>query len=147
MTPEWMPDGMAGCGRRVVGHVDVVRAWMSMVSRMSAIPKGAEWKSPMSPRVSIVLVVSRVSMMSEGMLDEKVGRDWHSVGEPKIAFQQELMSPNEGWSRWSRKDMRMTAVKTVKRSANQRVRRRLRMMGRRGGNCSARAPDFAVFFW
>jgi len=36
-----MPDGMADCGRRVVDHADVVRAWISIVSRIPAMPRGA----------------------------------------------------------------------------------------------------------
>ena len=43
------------------------------------MPKGAGWKTPMLPRVSIMPVVSRVSMVSEGMPDEMGGRDRSSV--------------------------------------------------------------------
>ena len=39
--------------------------------------KGAGWKTSMVPRVS---------MISKGMPGGVVGRDWRSVGEPKIAF-------------------------------------------------------------
>jgi len=43
------------------------------------MPKGAGWKTPMVPRVSMMSVVSRVSIIPEGMPEEMVGRDRRSV--------------------------------------------------------------------
>jgi len=47
MTPEMILDGMPDFGRRAVDNSDVVRARISVVSRMSAMAKGAGWKIPM----------------------------------------------------------------------------------------------------
>ena len=71
---------MASRGRRVVDHADVVRALKSMVPGMSTMPKGAGWKTPMVSRVSMMSMVSRLSIISEGMPDGIVGRDRHSAG-------------------------------------------------------------------
>jgi len=57
---------MADYGRRVVDHADMARTRTSMVPRILAMPKGAGWGTSMMPRVSMMLVLSRVSMMSEG---------------------------------------------------------------------------------
>jgi len=38
---------------------------------MSTMPKGAEWKTSVVSRVSMISVLS---MMSEGILDEMIGR-------------------------------------------------------------------------
>ena len=47
------------------------------------MPKGSGWKmaqkTPTVPRVSMTSVVSRVSVISEGISEEVVGRDRHSV--------------------------------------------------------------------
>ena len=45
--------GMADYGRHVVDHADVVRARISMVPRMSTMPKGSGWKTSMVTRVSM----------------------------------------------------------------------------------------------
>ena len=68
------------------GHADVVRARISKVSMISTIPNGTGWKASKFSRVSMMPVMSRVSMFSEGMPDEMVGRDRRSVSEPQIAF-------------------------------------------------------------
>jgi len=47
------------------------------------------------------------------------------VGEPKIAFKQELMLRNEGRPRWRREDMRMAAMKTVLRTEDQKDSREI----------------------
>jgi len=41
---------------------------------MSAMPKGAGWKTPMVPRVSMMPMASQVSMMPERMPVEMAGR-------------------------------------------------------------------------
>ena len=48
------------------------------------------------------------------------------MGEPKIAFKQELMLRNEGRPRWRREDMRMAAMKTVLRTEDQKDSRKVK---------------------
>jgi len=43
------------------------------------MPKGAGWKTPVVTRMSMMPVVSRVSVMSEVIPGEMVGRDRRSV--------------------------------------------------------------------
>jgi len=58
-------------------HFDMVQSRISEVSRMSTTPKGTGWKTPVVTRVSVVSMVPRVSVMSEGMPDKIVGLDQH----------------------------------------------------------------------
>jgi len=51
----------------------VAQSRISRASRISTTPEGVGWKAPMVPRVSMMSMVSRVSVMSEGMPDEMVG--------------------------------------------------------------------------
>ena len=60
-----------GAGGAAAGPVTDIEG----VEEMSTMPKGAGWKTSMVPRVSMISMVSRVSMMLEGVSDEMVGRD------------------------------------------------------------------------
>jgi len=61
-------EGAVAAMPRWWGPFDVVQLRISKASRMSTTPEGAGWKTSM---------VSRVSVMSEGMPDEMVGLDQH----------------------------------------------------------------------
>jgi len=64
-----------------------------MVSRVLTILKVAGWKTSMVSRVSIIPIVPRVSMMSEGMRDEMVGR--YRVPPPRVILRAQLLIPHE----------------------------------------------------
>ena len=48
---------------------------ISKAPRMLTMPKGAGWKTSIVARVSVMSMVSWVSRMFEGVLDEKGGHD------------------------------------------------------------------------
>ena len=63
-------------------HADVVQSRISKAARMPTMPKGAGWRTSMVPRVSVMVprvsvmsMVSRMSVMLEGIPDEMAGRD------------------------------------------------------------------------
>ena len=109
--------------RGVEDHIDVVRSRISKASRMSRMPKGAGWKTPMVPRVLMMPVVSRVSVILERMPDVT------GTAKDRV-FKEELMSRNEGWSRWNGEDMRMTAMKAVLRTEDQKGSRKAEYDGK-----------------
>ena len=61
----------------VGSYFDVVQSRISKASRMSTTPEGADWKTSMVPRVSMMPMMLRVSVMLIGMPDEMVGLDQH----------------------------------------------------------------------
>jgi len=58
----------------VGSYFDVVQSRISKASRISTTPEGAGWKTSMVPRVSMMPVVPRVSVMLERMPDEIAGK-------------------------------------------------------------------------
>ena len=68
--PGGLPEPWLAEGGAKVGFVAYIEE-----SRMLTMPKGAGWKISMVTRVSVMSMVSRLSIILEGMPDEMGGHD------------------------------------------------------------------------
>ena len=97
--PGGLPEPWLAEGGAKVGFVAYIEE-----SRMLTMPKGAGWKISMVTRVSVMSMVSRLSIILEGMPDEMGGHD-HFFVDP------------EPWRRWRntrrRRSSDSDAVRTI----------------------------------